>query len=161
MTDVDATMGLAQLDRFEEIKQKRIDVTTTYDALFDELNEHGFVIRPMIRHFGMNYTSAMHLYPVQLPESTSVRFVQFRDEAQEIYRNAVWRYMKDAGVPCNVHYKPLPMMTAYKQAGFDIKDYPNAYKTYASLLTIPYHTELTEEEQRYIVSKLKEAVMEL
>lgn len=161
MTDVDAAMGLAQLDRFEEIKQKRIDVTTTYDALFDELNEHGFVIRPMIRHFGMNYTSAMHLYPVQLPESTSVRFVQFRDEAQEIYRNAVWRYMKDAGVPCNVHYKPLPMMTAYKQAGFDIKDYPNAYKTYASLLTIPYHTELTEEEQRYIVSKLKEAVMEL
>lgn len=161
MTDVDAAMGLAQLDRFEEIKQKRIDVTTTYDALFDKLNEHGFVIRPMIRHFGMNYTSAMHLYPVQLPESTSVRFVQFRDEAQEIYRNAVWRYMKDAGVPCNVHYKPLPMMTAYKQAGFDIKDYPNAYKTYASLLTIPYHTELTEEEQRYIVSKLKEAVMEL
>ena len=161
MTDVDAAMGLAQLDRFEEIKQKRIDVTTTYDALFDKLNEHGFVIRPMIRHFGMNYTSAMHLYPVQLPESTSVRFVQFRDEAQEIYRNAVWRYMKDAGVPCNVHYKPLPMMTAYKQAGFNIKDYPNAYKTYASLLTIPYHTELTEEEQRYIVSKLKEAVMEL
>lgn len=161
MTDVDAAMGLAQLDRFEEIKQKRIDVTTTYDALFDKLNEHGFVIRPMIRHFGMNYTSAMHLYPVQLPESTSVRFVQFRDEAQEIYRNAVWRYMKDAGVLCNVHYKPLPMMTAYKQAGFDIKDYPNAYKTYASLLTIPYHTELTEEEQRYIVSKLKEAVMEL
>lgn len=161
MTDMDAAMGLAQLDRFEEIKQKRIDVTTTYDALFDELNEHGFIIRPMIRHFGMNYTSAMHLYPVQLPESTSVRFFQFRDEAQEIYRNAVWRYMKDAGVPCNVHYKPLPMMTAYKQAGFDIKDYPNAYKTYASLLTIPYHTELTEEEQRYIVSKLKEAVMEL
>ena len=161
MTDMDAAMGLAQLDRFEEIKQKRIDVTTTYDTLFDELNEHGFIIRPMIRHFGMNYTSAMHLYPVQLPESTSVRFIQFRDEAQEIYRNAVWRYMKDAGVPCNVHYKPLPMMTAYKQAGFDIKDYPNAYKTYASLLTIPYHTELTEEEQRYIVSKLKEAVMEL
>lgn len=161
MTDMDAAMGLAQLDRFEEIKQKRIDVTATYDALFDELNEHGFIIRPMIRHFGMNYTSAMHLYPVQLPESTSVRFFQFRDEAQEIYRNAVWRYMKDAGVPCNVHYKPLPMMTAYKQAGFDIKDYPNAYKTYASLLTIPYHTELTEEEQRYIVSKLKEAVMEL
>lgn len=161
MTDMDAAMGLAQLDRFEEIKQKRIDVTATYDTLFDELNEHGFIIRPMIRHFGMNYTSAMHLYPVQLPESTSARFIQFRDEAQEIYRNAVWRYMKDAGVPCNVHYKPLPMMTAYKQAGFDIKDYPNAYKTYASLLTIPYHTELTEEEQRYIVSKLKEAVMEL
>lgn len=161
MTDMDAAMGLAQLDRFEEIKQKRIDVTATYDALFDELNEHGFIIRPMIRHFGMNYTSAMHLYPVQLPESTSARFFQFRDEAKEIYRNAVWRYMKDAGIPCNVHYKPLPMMTAYKQAGFDIKDYPNAYKTYASLLTIPYHTELTEEEQRYIVSKLKEAVMEL
>lgn len=161
MTDVDAAMGLAQLDRFDEIKRKRIDVTATYDALFDELNEHGLVIRPMIRHFGMNYTSAMHLYPVQLPESTSVRFVQFRDEAQEIYRNAVWRYMKDAGVPCNVHYKPLPMMTAYKQAGFDIRDYPNAYKTYASLLTIPYHTELTEEDQRYIVRKLKEAVTEL
>ena len=161
MTDVDAAMGLAQLDRFEEIKQKRIDVTATYNVLFDEMNEHGPLVRPMIRHFGMNYTSAMHLYPVQLPESTSVRFVQFRDEAQEIYRNAVWRYMKDAGVPCNVHYKPLPMMTAYKQAGFDIRDYPNAYKTYASLLTIPYHTELTEEEQRYIVRKLKEAVTEL
>lgn len=161
MTDVDAAMGLAQLDRFEEIKQKRINVTTTYDALFDEMNEHGLRVRPMIRHFGMNYTSSMHLYPVQLPESTSIRFIQFRDEAQEVYRNAVWRFMKDAGVPCNVHYKPLPMMTAYKQAGFDIKDYPNAYKTYASLLTIPYHTELTEAEQRYIVSKLKEAVMKL
>lgn len=161
MTDVDAAMGLAQLDRFEEIKQKRIDVTATYDALFDEMNERGSLVRPMIRHFGMNYTSAMHLYPVQLPESTSIRFIQFRDEAQEVYRNAVWRFMKDAGVPCNVHYKPLPMMTAYKQAGFDIKDYPNAYKTYASLLTIPYHTELAEDEQRYIVSKLKEAVMKL
>ena len=161
MTDVDAAMGLAQLDRFEEIKQKRIDVTATYDALFEEINEHSPIILPMIQHFGMNYTSAMHLYPVRLPECASMQFIQYRGKAQEMYRNAVWKFMKDAGIPCNVHYKPLPMMTAYKDIGFDIKDYPNAYDTYASLLTIPYHTELTPAEQKYIVSKLKEAVMKL
>ena len=160
MTDMDAAMGLAQLDRYEEIRQKRIEVTARYDELFDELRGCGFPLMPMIQHFGLNWTSAMHLYPVQLPVRSS-RFRRFGERSQEEYRNAVWRYMKDAGIPCNVHYKPLPMMTAYKDIGFDIKDFPNAYDTYASLLTIPYHTELRPDEQKYIVRKLKEAVMEL
>ena len=160
MTDVDAAMGLAQLDRFEEIKERRIYVTTHYDSLFEAFNERGALILPMIQHFGPDYTSAMHLYPVRLPDC-SERFVQFGDKAQELYRNAVWRYMRDAGIPCNVHYKPLPMMTAYKNIGFDIKDYPVAYDTYASLLTIPYHTELTMKQQANIVYTLKKAVKEL
>ena len=67
--------------------------------------------------------------------------------------------LREAGVPCNVHYKPLPMMTAYKEYGFDIKDFTNAYTMFAPLLTIPYHTELTEKEQVYIVESIKKAVL--
>lgn len=140
MTDMDAAMGLAQLDRFEELLMKREAVTAKYDAMFKGAD----FARPLIRHYGVNYASAMHLYPVRLPVS--------------IDRDEVFRRLMDAGVPCNVHYKPLPMMTAYKAIGFDIKDFPKAYDMFLHLLTIPYHTELTAEDQEYVVDQIRKAV---
>lgn len=140
MTDVDAAMGIAQLDRFDELLEKRIEVTARYDELFDNFS----LAWPLIQHFGPDYTSAMHLYPIRLPASVD--------------RNEVYFRLRDAGVPCNVHYKPLPMMTAYKNAGFDIKDYPKAFEMYRNLLTIPYHTELTADDQEYIVDQIGKAV---
>ena len=155
MTDVDAAMGLSQLDRFEEIRQKRIDVTVRYDELFAQDD----LVTPIIQHFGPDYTSAMHLYPVRMFDYDRVP-AAFRSSI-EGFRNDVYRKLMDAGIPCNVHYKPLPMMTAYRQAGFDIADYPRAYRMYSGLLTIPYHTELTAEQQEYIVKNIWKAVSEV
>ena len=73
-------------------------------------------------------------------------------------RNRVYHILREKGIPCNVHYKPLPMMTAYKNIGFDIGNYPNAYAMFESLLTIPYHTELTVEQQVFIVDSIRKAV---
>lgn len=155
MTDVDAAMGLSQLDRFEEIRQKRIDVTVRYDELFAQDD----LVTPIIQHFGPDYTSAMHLYPVRVFDYDRVP-AAFQSSI-EGFRNDVYRKLMDAGIPCNVHYKPLPMMTAYKQAGFDIADYPRAYRMYSGLLTIPYHTELTADQQEYIVKNIWKAVSEV
>lgn len=154
MTDVDAAMGLEQLDRFDEIRQKRIDVTARYDELFAQDG----IVTPLIRHFGPDYTSAMHLYPVRM-----FNIDCFPDEMRayvEKLRNTAYLKLLDAGIPCNVHYKPLPMMTAYKKVGFDIADYPMAYRMYSGLLTIPYHTELTAEQQEYIVENIWKVVRE-
>ena len=147
MTNLDAAMGLAQLDRFEEITEDRVEVTHRYDMLFDQA-DIGAV--PLIRHFGPDYMSAMHLYPIRLYDGES--------PAGHRFRNTVYHLLKDAGVPCNVHYKPLPMMSAYKALGYKASDYPNASKRYYSLLTIPYHTFLSAEQQEYIVDKIGEAV---
>lgn len=141
MTDVDAAMGLVQLDRFEELKKRQIRITNNYDQLFRDLCP---CVTPMIQHIGKNYMSAMHLYPVRLPSVLN--------------RNAAYTQLKELGVPCNVHYKPLPMMTAYKNAGFEIAGHPNAYQRFKHLLTIPYHTELTYEEQEYIVDAFRKVV---
>lgn len=143
MTDMDAAMGLAQLDRFNELLMKRAAVTAKYDDLLKGCE----YARPIIQHFQKDGLSAMHLYPVRLPVS--------------IDRDEVYRRLMEAGVPCNVHYKPLPMMTAYKAIGFDIKDFPKAYDMFLRLLTIPYHTELTEEDQEYVVDQLRKAVTQV
>lgn len=143
MTNVDAAMGIAQLERLDEINKKRIRITEIYDEL---IAESYTAIYPLIDHLGTDYQSSMYLYPV---------YVTNRDGEK---RNKIYSYLKERGIPCNVHYKPLPMMTAYKNIGFDISDYPNAYAMFSSLLTIPYHTELTPEQQVYIVENLSEAV---
>ena len=143
MTDMDAAMGLAQLDRFNELLMKMAAVTAKYDDLLKGCE----YARPIIQHFQKDGLSAMHLYPVRLPVS--------------IDRDEVYRRLMEAGVPCNVHYKPLPMMTAYKAIGFDIKDFPKAYDMFLHLLTIPYHTELTEEDQEYVVDQLRKAVTQV
>ena len=143
MTDVDAAMGIAQLSRLDGINKKRKHITKMLDKLFADSG-----IEPLIQHFGDDYQSAMHLYPIRLPKALK----------GEKGRNKVYFYLRDKGVPCNVHYKPLPMMTAYKSIGFDIKDFPNAYDMFKSLLTIPYHSDLTDEQIVYIVDAIKEAV---
>ena len=143
MTDVDAAMGIAQLSRLDGINKKRRHITKMFDKLFADSG-----IEPLIQHFGDDYQSAMHLYPIRLPKSLK----------GEKGRNKVYFLLRDKGVPCNVHYKPLPMMTAYKSIGFDIKDFPNAYDMFKSLLTIPYHSDLTDEQIVYIVDAIKEAV---
>lgn len=144
MTDVDAAMGIAQLSRLDSINGKRIHITKMYDKLFAESG----AVEPIINHFGDDYQSAMHLYPIRLPKSVK----------GEKGRNKVYFALREKGVPCNVHYKPLPMMTAYKSIGFDIKNFPNAYDMFKSLLTIPYHTDLTDEQIAYIVNAIEEAV---
>ncbi len=148
MTNLDAAMGIAQLDRLPEIISKRCKVTALYEELFYFNKEYAV---PLIKHFSNDYTSAQHLYPIQLQGKA------FGNEN----RNKIYHILRDKGIPCNVHYKPLPMMTAYKNIGFDIADYPNAYKMFESLLTIPYHTELTEQQQYYIVHSIREAVQSL
>lgn len=141
MTNLDAAMGMAQLDRFNELLVKRAAVTAKYDDLF----KGSVSVRPLIRHFEINGgLSAMHLYPIQLPDGVD--------------RDKVYLRLMEAGVPCNVHYKPLPMMTAYKNIGFDIKDFPRAFDMFKNLLTIPYHTELTERDQEAIVYHIGKAV---
>lgn len=147
MTNVDAAMGLAQLERFDDIKSKRQAVTRIYDGLFEDVKTT-YGVEPLIQHFGLSYMSAMHLYPIRLPGG-------------EEERNKVYQYLLGKGILCNVHYKPLPMMTVYKTNGFDIKDYPNAYKMYASLLTIPYHNDLRVNQQEYIVDQIRKAVEQL
>ena len=142
MTDIDAAMGMAQLDRFNEILFKRERITKKYDLLFRNV-EHA---HPLIKHIGEHYMTAMHLYPIEL---------DVKDDAQ---RDEVYKILKNMGVPCNVHYKPLPMMTAYKNEGYDIADYPNAFNRFSTLLTIPYHTSLTDEELEWIVEDIERAV---
>lgn len=140
MTDIDAAMGLAQLDRFNDLLVKRVNVTAKYDDLFKGSSD----VRPLIRHICEDGLSAMHLYPIRIPDGVD--------------RDRVFCRLLEKGVPCNVHYKPLPMMTAYKSIGFDIKDFPKAHKMFKHLLTIPYHTELTEADQEFIVYQVGKAV---
>lgn len=154
MTNVDAAMGMAQLDRYDEIFDKRMDVTLRYDKLFSE----AIFAKPMIQHFGSYYTSAMHLYPISLEAPA---YMTEQDKGHETWRNMMFRKLSEAGVPCNVHYKPLPMMTAYKDAGYNINDYPNAYRQFRSLLTIPYHTGLTAKDQEYIVETIERLAISL
>ena len=154
MTNIDAAMGIAQLNRFDEIRNQRIEITKRYDRLFDDCNE----ARPLIQHFGDNYTSAMHLYPIELNTWYAPYFAALGGDKLEEWRTGIYKTLLDNGVPCNVHYKPLPMMTAYKKLGFRIEDYPNAHKRFATLLTIPYHTYLDMEQQEYIVKQIRKAV---
>ena len=151
MTNLDAAMGLAQLGRLNEITERRRRVTVAYDELLSDLQED-FGAGPLLRHLSPGHTSAMHLYPVYIPP---------KDVPDDRRRNAVYRALANAGVPCNVHYKPLPMMTAYRDIGFGIVDFPNAYAMYRSLLTIPYHTELSLDDQRYVAEQLGKAVSRL
>ncbi len=144
MTDVDAAMGLAQIERLDEINIHRRYVTSTYDRLFKDCEE----ATPLIGHFSDDYHSSMHLYPIHLND-------RLRNESS---RNRIFRMLKDAGISCNVHYKPLPMFTAYRNIGFRMIDYPNAYDMFKNLLTIPYYSGIGEEEQKYVVEQIRKAV---
>lgn len=143
MTDIMAGIGLVQLKRYESLLTRRKEIIERYDR---ELLPIGIQSLP---HYGERFTSSGHLYLVRIPGI---------GEAQ---RNEIIIKMAEAGVSCNVHYKPLPMFTAYKNMGFDIKDYPNAFDMYKNEITLPLHTQLSDEDVEYICKSVKKALLKV
>lgn len=143
MTDIMAAIGLRQLDRYLGLLDRRVEMMAKYDAACDELG-----ISHMVHHVeGMD--SSNHLYLIRIPEITVDQ------------RNEIIEKMAERGVATNVHYKPMPMMTAYKALGWDIKDFPNTYDYYHNLITLPFHTLLTDEDVEYVCEMLKDIVREV
>ena len=137
MTDIMAAIGLVQLRRYPELLEKRYKLVRLYNEL---LSGCGVERAP---HFREDERSSCHLYLAWLTGKTMAQ------------RNAVIEKMAEQGVATNVHYKPLPLLTAYKDLGFDIKDYPNAYAQFENEITLPLYSTLTEEDVRYICAALK------
>ena len=135
MTDIMAGIGLAQMYRYAGILERRREIIGRYDAAFKKL---GVMVLP---HYTDQHQSSGHLYITRIPGIGL-------EERQEIIVK-----MAEAGIATNVHYKPLPMMTAYKNLGFGIKDYPNAYKLFENEITLPLHTKLADEEVEYVIEK--------
>lgn len=140
MTDVMAGIGLAQLKRYPEMLYRRRQIIERYNE-----GLRGCDVQ-VLDHFGDDYSSSGHLYLVRL----------LGEDVE--YRNAVIERMAERGIACNVHYKPLPMMTAYKNLGFDIVDYPNAYNQYHNEITLPLHTSLTNEDVEYVISNFVDII---
>lgn len=135
MTDVVAGIGLAQMKRYPGMLSRRKEIIARYDAVFRPLGIE------TLNHYTEEHNSSGHLYITRVPGITLEQ------------RNEIIIKMAEEEIACNVHYKPLPMMTAYKNLGFDIKDYPNAYERFANEITLPLHTRLTDEEVDYIIEK--------
>ena len=133
MTDVAAAMGLAQMQRYDALLSRRKDIIQRYDAAFKPLGVQ------VLKHYTEDYQSSGHLYITRIPGITSDQ------------RNEIIIRMAEQGIACNVHYKPLPMMTAYKNLGFDVADYPNAYRYFENEITLPLHTKLTNKEVQYVM----------
>ena len=142
MTDVHAGIGLAQLSRYDEILKRRKEIITKYDNAFRPLGVQ------TLNHYTENHQSSGHLYITRVPNITL-------EQRQEIIVK-----MAEAGIACNVHYKPLPMMTAYINLGFDIKDYPNSYEQFKNEITLPLHTCLTDEDIEYVIENYTRIVKE-
>ena len=142
MTDIMAGIGLVQLTRYEEMLERRKEIIGKYDAAFKPLGIQ------VLQHYTDEHQSSGHLYLTRIPGISL-------EQRQEIIVK-----MAEAGIATNVHYKPLPMMTAYKKLGFDIKDYPNAYRQFENEITLPLHTRLTDEEVEYVIEKYCEIVKE-
>lgn len=142
MTDVHAGIGLAQLSRYDEILKRRKEIITRYDNAFRPLGVK------TLNHYTENHQSSGHLYITRVPNITL-------EQRQEIIVK-----MAEAGIACNVHYKPLPMMTAYINLGFNIKDYPNSYEQFKNEITLPLHTCLTDEDIEYVIENYTRIVKE-
>ena len=143
MTDIMAAMGLVQMERYEGMLKRRQEIVEKYDAALNDLNV------AVLNHKGADHCSSHHLYLVRLLGKT-------REDA-----NRVIEQMAERGIACNVHYKPLPMMTAYKSLGFDIKDYPNAYHLFENEVTLPLHTKLTDDDVEYVISNFVDIIRNL
>lgn len=140
MTDITAAIGLRQLDRYPGLLARRKEIIGRYDEMCDALGVK------RLHHYGADHASSGHLYIVRIPNATDA---QRRDIITE---------MAERGIACNVHYKPLPMMTAYKSMGWDIKDFPNAYHLYEKAVTLPLHTLLSDEDVEYIIHNFSEII---
>ena len=137
MPDVLAAIGLAQLDRYEDILTRRHELIKRYDEAFRDMDIQ------VLQHTSDNHRSSGHLY-----------FVRFLGKDCE-FRNEFYNRMADKGVMCNVHFKPLPMLSAYKNKGFDIKDFPYAYNMHKNQLTLPMNSTLTDDEAQYVIDTFK------
>lgn len=142
MTDIMAAIGLRQLDRYAGLLERRKQIIARYDEMCDELG----VMH--LNHYGENHNGSGHLYLTRVPG--------IGDEQ----RREIIIKMAEQGIATNVHYKPLPMMTAYKAYGWDIKDFPNAYAYYENLITLPLHTLLSDDDVEYVVENFKNIVKE-
>ena len=140
MTDISAAIGLVQIRRYAELLKRRRDIVERYNEALKSCHVQ------VLNHYGEDHQSSGHLYLVRLLGKDST------------FRNEVIRQMAERGIACNVHYKPLPMMTAYKNLGFDIKDYPNAYHQFENEITLPLHTRLTDEDVAYIIGNFVEII---
>ena len=142
MTDVVAAIGLAQFERYPGMLARRKEIIGRYDAAFKPLGIE------TLYHYNAEHESSGHLYITRVRGMTPEQ------------RNEIITKMAEQGVACNVHYKPLPMHTAYKKLGFDIKNYPNAYAHFANEITLPLHTCLTDEDVAYVIEKYTEILKE-
>lgn len=140
LTDIMAAIGLRQLDRYPSLLARRKEIIKRYDAMCDEMGVFH------LHHDTESGTSSGHLYLVRIPG------------ADDAARRQLMIRLAERGVSTNVHFKPLPMMTAYKQLGWDIKDFPNAYRYYENLITLPLHTKLSDEDVDYIIAHFRDVV---
>ena len=140
MTDITAAIGLVQIKRYPDMLARRKELITHYNEVLKDENIY------TLPHYTDEYTSSGHLYLVRLLGRTSEE------------RNKIIRDMASRGIATNVHFKPLPMMTAYKQMGFNINDFPNAYHLYENEITLPLYTKLTDEQVDYLLKNFKEII---
>lgn len=140
MTDITAGIGLAQFKRYGNMLKRRHEIIRKYNEALRGCNVQ------TLTHAGEDFISSGHLYLVRLLDKDAE------------YRNRIIEQMAERGIACNVHYKPLPMMTAYKNLGFDIANYPNAYAQYINEVTLPLHTRLSDEDVEYIISNFVELI---
>uniref|UniRef100_UPI0025ED0EFC DegT/DnrJ/EryC1/StrS family aminotransferase n=1 Tax=Thomasclavelia sp. TaxID=3025757 RepID=UPI0025ED0EFC len=140
MTDIMASIGLAQLERYDSLLKRRKEIIEMYDEGFKNLDVQ------VLNHYDNDHRSSGHLYFIRVKGINGVQ------------RNKIIEEMAKKGIACNVHYKPLPMLSAYKNIGFDIKDYPNAYKQFINEITLPLHTKLSNGDVAYIIKSFKEVI---
>ena len=142
MTDITAAIGLRQLDRYENMLARRSEIVNRYDEICDDLGVMHLI------HSGDNFQSSNHLYLTRIPG------------VDDKTRREIIVKLSERGVNCNVHYKPLPMMSAYKVLGWNIHDFPNAYDFYCNLITLPLHTHLSDEDVEYVIENFRDVVKE-
>lgn len=140
MTDISAAIGLVQIRRYAELLKRRRDIIERYNEVLKDCNVQ------VLNHYGEDHQSSGHLYLVRLLGRDSV------------YRNEVISRMAERGIACNVHYKPLPMMTAYKNLGFKMEDFPNAFCQFENEVTLPLHTRLTDEDVEYVIGNFVDII---
>lgn len=140
MTDTLASIGVVQLRRLQDLLNRRLQIIDKYDKAMDRLGI-GY-----LHHVNPDFVTSCHIYLTRVPG------------ADEKRRNEIMEKMSQMGVACNVHFKPLPMMTAYKNMGFDIKDYPNAFAHYQNEITLPLHTLLSDDDVQYVIDCYEKAV---
>ena len=140
MTDIMAALGLVQMKRYPQMLQRRKETIQRYDQALKAIGVE------VLNHYSETHQSSGHLYITRIPNITTEQ------------RQTIIEQMAERGIATNVHYKPLPRMTAYKNMGFDIKDYPNAYAHFDTEITLPLHTRLTDEEIEYIISNYIEVI---